>query len=798
MERIVKKNLKVDFHIHSASSSHKDGNKVKDGTIANLHILVSKLIENKIDMVSISDHDFFNFDLYTELKKKEFDGTFMKVLPAIEFSVNFDSDTNPHNDTHVICIFDDSDNVKLSKINSYLTKKDGSIEYDSVLKFSESRFAEVLRKIDLDVVMIAHQKGSIIKDDSEPNDVANVGKWRLNEFIESEYFDSYEFKNPTNGIFNNLFKKKINKKYDVLRFITGTDCHVWKVYPQTDESEDGTDYHHTFLKCLPTFRGLSMSLTDDSRISLNENPFSIDAKKIDFISVKINNNTHDIPLSYGINVLIGDNSIGKSLFLHKITNYRYISSKQSLVEGYNRYLIEKNVEMLTSIDPYKIYKFDMQGSIRSYFSADNPGFNNDFLTSKYPLDVSCTPYIDYINDELSRLYAKIDNKFRFDDELKKLSFIQLITEDIKEKHLSVARYSVVLTDQISEKHKIFSAVDVAATKLGALIVLSITAEEKEYIGTVIKELTKLSEKYKKEYNMLVQKKTLLKIIDLGITGYNDHMRDYKSDVQNRYDKQSDDVSTLSSTVTQLIKLKAGISAYEYTIANKEIMVAKEPYGKYQFIKRFSNKKSIIDNQYYMNIIGKALGKDKKIDTKTITKIELMNIITNKTEDEKRKEPLQLLKDRVAEILTAEFMSASVILEKDKDVTDTLSQGLNSTIYFDIISSDKTEGIYIVDQPEDDISQSGIRESIIDDFKAMRNNRQIIIVTHNPQFVVNLDADNVICLEKNDLGGIEVKSGALEFADQKTNVLQLVIDHLDGGIESIRKRWKRYEKNIEIR
>ena len=131
------------------------------------------------------------------------------------------------------------------------------------------------------------------------------------------------------------------------------------------------------------------------------------------------------------------------------------------------------------------------------------------------------------------------------------------------------------------------------------------------------------------------------------------------------------------------------------------------------------------------------------------------------------------------------------------MTDTLSQGLNSTMYFDIISNDKTEGIYLVDQPEDDISQSGIRESIIEDFKSMRYKRQVIIVTHNPQFVVNLDADNVICIELNDEGNIDFKSGALEYFDSQTNILQLVLEHLDGGLESIRKRWKRYEKNIEI-
>ena len=61
MEKIVKKPLKIDFHIHSVASNHKDKKVVKDGTVENLPILISKLVENEVNMVSITDHD--NFDM---------------------------------------------------------------------------------------------------------------------------------------------------------------------------------------------------------------------------------------------------------------------------------------------------------------------------------------------------------------------------------------------------------------------------------------------------------------------------------------------------------------------------------------------------------------------------------------------------------------------------------------------------------------------------------------------------------------------------------------------------------------
>ena len=75
---------------------------------------------------------------------------------------------------------------------------------------------------------------------------------------------------------------------------------------------------------------------------------------------------------------------------------------------------------------------------------------------------------------------------------------------------------------------------------------------------------------------------------------------------------------------------------------------------------------------------------------------------------------------------------------------------------------------------------------------MGRNRQILMVTHNPQFVVNLDVDNVIVITKDE-DRIVVESGALEYQDSKTNILNKVASLLDGGVETIRRRWKRYEK-----
>lgn len=70
MEKIVKKGVKVDLHIHSVYSKEKDGQKVAENTLENLPILVNGLVENGVQMCSITDHDTFNYKLYEEFKKE--------------------------------------------------------------------------------------------------------------------------------------------------------------------------------------------------------------------------------------------------------------------------------------------------------------------------------------------------------------------------------------------------------------------------------------------------------------------------------------------------------------------------------------------------------------------------------------------------------------------------------------------------------------------------------------------------------------------------------------------------------
>ena len=342
--KIVEAGYKIDLHIHSVYSRGKDKGKVSFNTIDNIGILAEKLNANGVQLCAITDHDAFEFDMYKALKayEKEEHNSILKVFPGVEFSVEFNGD-NRSSILHVIAIFNDEDEEKISSISRCLTNANGSICYDRKMAFSEEKFINILRDIDLDTILIVHQKSSLTTMYPYKNDAKTVGDEKFHEFVYTDYFEAFEFKNRKNEVFNKNFLNANNMEEDI-RFITGSDCHDWRCYPK-ETKRDNTEFIYTYVKCLPCFRGLVMAITDHRRIKTVNSFFNPTETYTKELQMTIEGRKYCIPLSRGINVIIGDNSIGKSLLLHKLTAYK---KKQEnllparVVKGYDKYLKKHN------------------------------------------------------------------------------------------------------------------------------------------------------------------------------------------------------------------------------------------------------------------------------------------------------------------------------------------------------------------------------------------------------------------------------------------------------------------------
>ena len=98
---------------------------------------------------------------------------------------------------------------------------------------------------------------------------------------------------------------------------------------------------------------------------------------------------------------------------------------------------------------------------------------------------------------------------------------------------------------------------------------------------------------------------------------------------------------------------------------------------------------------------------------------------------------------------------------------------------------------IIDQPEENLDPKSIFDELVPLFQEAKNKRQVIMVTHNANLVVNTDADQIIVADigAQSVGGlppITYMSGGLDEAE----IRKIVCNTLEGGEEAFRERAKR--------
>lgn len=111
---------------------------------------------------------------------------------------------------------------------------------------------------------------------------------------------------------------------------------------------------------------------------------------------------------------------------------------------------------------------------------------------------------------------------------------------------------------------------------------------------------------------------------------------------------------------------------------------------------------------------------------------------------------------------------------------------------------------IIDQPEENLDNLSVYQDLIEYFRERKQYRQIIMVTHNPNLVVNTDAEQIIVANYNGkrTPKLEYCSGSLEDQAKKTpdvtvekfedGIIEQVCNILEGGEPAFSKRKKKYQ------
>lgn len=115
----------------------------------------------------------------------------------------------------------------------------------------------------------------------------------------------------------------------------------------------------------------------------------------------------------------------------------------------------------------------------------------------------------------------------------------------------------------------------------------------------------------------------------------------------------------------------------------------------------------------------------------------------------------------------------------------LGQRASALILF--ILSQQDNDVIIIDQPEDDLDNQTIYEDVVKLILRLKSETQFIFATHNANFPVLGDAEQVITC-KYDSDGIKPSTGSID----KPKTQQDIVSIMEGGEEAFKKRGRKYK------
>lgn len=147
---------------------------------------------------------------------------------------------------------------------------------------------------------------------------------------------------------------------------------------------------------------------------------------------------------------------------------------------------------------------------------------------------------------------------------------------------------------------------------------------------------------------------------------------------------------------------------------------------------------------------------------------------------------------------------------DDDTLTKMSTGKASfVILMLIVGLSKSKAPILIDQPEDNLDNRSITKDLVEYLRNKKLDRQIILVTHNPNVVVNADSENVIIANQKGQNDKVTSSpfqfdyinGSIENSQtlnktqtdllKSMGVREHIADIVEGGKEAFKKREEKY-------
>ena len=149
------------------------------------------------------------------------------------------------------------------------------------------------------------------------------------------------------------------------------------------------------------------------------------------------------------------------------------------------------------------------------------------------------------------------------------------------------------------------------------------------------------------------------------------------------------------------------------------------------------------------------------------------------------DPLALEVIAIEDRIAIELNVSSAGKANFKDASD-LSRGQKCTALLPILLA-RRDSPLIIDQPEDNLDNHFIYETVVNAVQRLKKHRQMIFITHNANIPVLAEADLVLVMNSDGRIGVVEKSGTVDECREQ------IIELLEGGRKAFELRSKRYER-----
>lgn len=426
-------------------------------------------------------------------------------------------------------------------------------------------------------------------------------------------------------------------------------------------------------------------------------------------------------------------------------------------------------------------------------------------------------------EELNK--EKIDNEAELLDEVKEK--IEALHDEIKDVELEeeIKGISELITNAIADEKILFT---VEFLEISQTLIDSIAEDSPLMIAkqNLLSELSKISEEIEGKKTALKEKQDpidaafsrLLEEIEQPevkqIAQRREHLRRairIRKKAQKKKEAAEQTLKDLRDARTDLITKLTEVRSDLYTVRNKYVseIAEKLPKGKanveitLDVVEQGERKKFI--EMLNKKLVGLRRHWHEKGYTSmiaehytpiefaaAITSVDIESFINAGFEQDEGIDIISHLHDKPEDLMEIEACECTDLpkiyfdAQGVKKPIEDLSPGQRCTALLPIILLE-TDTPLIIDQPEDNLDNQFIFDLVVNTMRSLKECRQIIVATHNPNIPVSGDAENILVFKPDGLKGKVERNGSIDYGP----IIEDVKTIMEGGEEAFIVRVKKY-------